>query len=359
MTDSAQETPDVHPEPAPPAPRLARSHKKNPNLVASSTASSKPDIQGESTFGAIPGRAVYWSLEKETTGGQIQKMSYPNATNTAYVSEWPIVELTEENVRDRWGGGMFRVRWHGLSAAGGRVMLGQGRLVQVIGTVAPPTPAAPHAPSPGPTDDITRTLQLMSVFEDRSQKNLTGILQAASAIAAQSHSGMDPAMLQLLMQNQQQSQVMMTNMMAEMRASSDRQIAELRAVIEATVVRSARPVAPAVAAPIVQHAVGAAKEALFKAGEPAGDQLKSAFLNFAIENPQEVVNTIKSIPAILDGVAKVIQQPQPQQARPVRRTIDVEAQPAPEPPPPPMQPGLNGFSADRQRDSVPPAPVTP
>jgi hypothetical protein len=347
MTESAPENAPQTPETR--APRIAVPRKKNPNRVAQGTASSEVETQGETVFGIIPGKATSWSLEKEMPGGQIQKQQHPNAERTAYVQEWPIAELSEETVRDRWGGGRFRVRWHGHTVHGQRVMLGQGRVVTIIDN----PPSTPQPSLTAPPDDLQRTFTLMRLFDERAQASLANVLQAAGAIA-NSNRGMDPAMLQLMMQNQQQQ---MAQLVTELRTASDRQIAELRAEMQASQVRAARPIAPAPVQSAVGAAASAVKDALIKPGEPAGDQIKAAFMNYAIENPNAVVDVIKSIPQILEGVAKVIQpKPAPAQARARRQVIDVQHQdmaPQPQPPQaptPPIQPGLNGFVATRPRE---------
>lgn len=357
MSETAIENePGTNDPPAIVAPRAARPHRKSAAKSQARTAASNVETQGETIFGAIPGKATHWSIERELPGGQSQKQQHPNEERTAYLQEWPIADLSEETVRDRWGGGRFRVRWHGLSALGQRVHIGQGRLVTIIEAPA----AAPSSPlRPEKEDDLSRTFTLMRLFDERSNASLANVLQAAGAIAG-TNRGMDPQMMQLMMQNQQQQ---FAQLIAEMRASSDRQIAELRAEIATQGVRSARPVSPPIAPAAASAIAGAAKDALFKPGEPVGEQLKASFMNYAVENPNEVVNLIKTVPQILEAVAKVIQPPPPPAVARSRRTIDVA--PVHEAPPdvamPPIQPGLNGFASQRPKEveGQPAGTVTP
>ena len=197
----------------------------------------------------------------------------------------------------------------------------------------------------------------MTLADQRSNAQLANILSAAGAIA-RGGAGMDPTVLQMMMQQQAEQNRLLLQQMQERHEASMQamraELATLRSTLEAddegeeesstvgAVARSAASVIPK--------------------GASFGEGIKATLLNFAAENPAEVWKLIQSTPAVLEKLLALVQQgqavagqvPPPMAQQPAAvlpmarpKAVPVVAPPAPAPAP------LNGFNAMSQAAASP------
>lgn len=137
-----------------------------------------------SVFGQWPHLATHWGISRRTQSGAWQRLSHPSSEGVV-LHEWPLEELTEANVRERWGSGTFKTIWDGTTDRGGRVRVGSGRVV-TFNPVEEQPAAAQHAPpsiGSAPTTDMAGTLsfamQLIGMADQRASQQVESIVRLA------------------------------------------------------------------------------------------------------------------------------------------------------------------------------------
>lgn len=129
-----------------------------------------------SAFGAVPKNALRWGINRATLHGDWDTLKH--GTDGVLHEDWPIDELSEANVRERWGAGTYRVSWWTATPRGGRKFICNGRIVTFEGPTqaAPPAPAAPRvAPSSG-LGGFDEAIRVMSVIDDQSNQKLANLV---------------------------------------------------------------------------------------------------------------------------------------------------------------------------------------
>jgi len=144
-------------------------------------ASASPKV-AFNVFGAIPETTTHWGICRRTVAGRWERLTHPNDADML-LQAWPLEELTEETIRDRWGSGTFRTQWEGTTERGGRAHLAIGRVVTFQDKrPAAEQPAAAGAPA-APTGDMAGTLsfamQLIGMADQRASQQVESIVRLA------------------------------------------------------------------------------------------------------------------------------------------------------------------------------------
>jgi len=144
----------------------------------------------ESAFGIVAPEVRTWTCSRLGDTGHAEKLMSPNSRGTE-VGEWPIHELSEEEIARRWGAGMYTVRWFGAHpSTGARHPRGGSKPFRItqdlVDRVRPPPPPAPAAapPVPGLPAHMAETFALMGFLDQQSDRKLNGIVQAATLLGS-------------------------------------------------------------------------------------------------------------------------------------------------------------------------------
>lgn len=301
----------------------------------------------------VPGPTVtMWGItKKKRVDGRYERMTYGDG-NGGRVRTWPLAELSAEVIRERWGAGEYRVCWfEGQSTKGCGLEFG------IEEEEAPPPPRAAAAP-PMPAErsgkglasfgQLGEALELVSILDARANDSLVRTLQVAAAIG-QRPSGLDAETLKAIFDRQDKLiEQLQANHAEQMRALTAKRAADEDEDEEEEDEgdESDGPKVGSVAAAAVPFIKGK-------------QSLKSAFINYATENPADVFAVIKSIPEVMSQVSQMMKmpepapapRPQPQQpvALPEAKPRQVRAVP---------KPGLNQlFETPAPASVAPPAPA--
>lgn len=326
---------------------------------ATSTPDDKPAVRARSRsrvvvgppspFGAVPERATHWGIVRLGVGGSEDKLTFRSPDGAQELREWPLSELSEATVLQRWGAGTYRVTWWGAAARGGIGFITRGRVVTFHAPEAPPAAVAMPTSAPNGFD---QAIAFMRLADERVGTQLSAIAQLATAIAGRQSGGIDAATLQLLMDRQASTmREALQSVTQELRG----ELAEVRRELasfeeegegESTAAAVARAAAP-----------------LVKPGKPIGDSVKAAAANWFLEDPgravDQIVTLAKVVPGALEALSKASAAAAQQQAPQRPRATVTPIRAVPEPPPPPPVPGLNALSAEAAAAaaSAPPAPA--
>lgn len=86
------------------------------------------------TFGVPPPKATHWTAHRLTPNadgnGSGTPLSFQGGRGLN-LREWPIAELTLENLRRRWGPGRYRIGWIAATKSGRREAMGRGKNVEL------------------------------------------------------------------------------------------------------------------------------------------------------------------------------------------------------------------------------------
>jgi hypothetical protein len=288
-----------------------------------------------SIFGAVPERATAWGLKRRTPIGQWETLSFAVPGGMAELKEWPLGELAEVTVRNRWGAGTFRVLWWGTTERGARKLITQGREFTLLAApepVAAPAPAGPSLP-----DGFAQALMLMDLIDKRANGQVNGMAQIAAIMATRGGGGgIDGATLQLMLERQNSA------LTAALAPLADR-LARLEGDDEDDEDDDDDDGSPASTIATAARTAGV----VYKKGMSAGDIAKA----LALQHPTEVLEVLKGIPTIVSALADAAKASANAQAhaavrpRAVLRQAETETPPAPAPEPVPMGPGLNAAAS--------------
>ena len=294
-------------------------------------------------FGAAPVSVTHWAIKRQTPMGQWEPLSFVTPDGQVEVREFPIAELSVDIVRQRWGAGTYRVSWRDQAPNGGLVARGSGRIFTV-----PAAPVAAPQIAPSMTNDalpsgFASAIAIMNVIESKAANQIAAMGQLAAMMR---QPGTDPILLQILQQQQAQT------------AALQQSIAALAARVDAADDGDDDDDddEPSAAGQMARAAVP-----VFRAGKPLSESLKAAIGNYFVENPEKLVDIVKTVPQVLEHISKLGGQPQTVTVRP-RAVVaaPAAAPPAPEPPPkpsaPPMGPGLNGHAQQQAKAAKDAAP---
>lgn len=332
---------------------------------------------GASNDSAMPGWGTpgvdvnAWGIGKKNGEGKLRACEYQAADGT-FVRQWPLSELTADNILERWGPGEYRVAWWQIDPSNPDPTerskpRGSGRYFRMADPptvrAAAPSPA-PSAPTRAPlVGGFAEALELMALIDSRANASQERTLQMAAAMAGRNNGGLDTQTLMLIL-NQQQAQT--KELLATLQQQHDASLATVRT--ELASLRSAFEdededgESESTASTVVKAAAP-----LFRPGKPAGEAVKAAALNYLAEHPDKVFDAIKTIPQALQALSSLAaqqQQAQQQQAQQQQRPRVAAVTPirpveAAAPPPPPV-PGLNALAAQQPQQAPPSSsgPVT-
>lgn len=312
--------------------RVSKVEAPAPADVATETSSEVPELDdvasGPSVFGRIPDGTVAWGARRMPAhGGAWVVCSWAAPGDTVSLREWALASLSVEEVRRRWGTGLFQIQWLGTDDRGRRRSLGNGRVFEIL-PAAPAAPeAAPAASSPAAAG-LRDALELMNLIDSTADRKIQGMAALAQAMAG-SRGGLDAASLTAILDAQRAATAEAIRVAVEpLRA----EVAAVRAAAEDEDDEDDGSTLGAVAS----AAAGAAP--IMK-----GKGALAAVVNLAATNPELAAKVAEvALPAIanLAGSLLSVLRPPP----PVRRIVAAppEAQrvavdvppPAPTPPPP-------------------------
>jgi hypothetical protein len=325
-------------------------------------------------FGTPAREVTAWGIQRidpgKTGRAATERLTYADAEGV-HVREWPLSELTPATVRDRWGAGQYKVLWfvHDPSAENpaDRYKSGGGGPVVQIEGVQPVRVAAPRAAAPAaaplagaPTSTpvgLESWVQFMALADQRAQQQLASIVQLAGVIGgSRRDEGIDVARLL------EQQQTAFERMLEKVTSSQETMARELRAEIAAVRADAFGDDDDEDEEPAPAPAPVPKPKPFFRPGEPAGDALKAAVLNWVAENPDQIFAMFSKVPAVLAAVAQTAAAQQQQQAaavappppppapRPVARVQQLRPVVDEQPPPPPSIARLEGA------EPIPPPP---
>lgn len=130
-------------------------------------------------FGGIPASATMWALQRATLSGTWDACGHPDGSVVRH--EWPLSDLSDSVVSERWGAGTYRVQWFKHADNGGRKFLCCSAPITVLAKPAPAAAAA--APSePSALSDLAQALQVMDLIDRRSDMKIAGMANLAKAL---------------------------------------------------------------------------------------------------------------------------------------------------------------------------------
>jgi hypothetical protein len=320
-------------------------------------------------FGVPNPEVNAWGITKKEHGKWVRQ-THPDANGT-HLREWPLSELTLEEVRDRWGAGSYRVQWFvhdpeheepGQRHRSG----GTGPVFELEGAGVPrvTVPQAPPAPTPSAaTGGFDLAVQFMRMADERVSSQLTSIATLAQAIAGGNNNrGVDATVLQLLL-DKQQSQF--ASLVERMSAAHEAQLTELRgqvASLRSEIEDEEDDDAGSAVSSVAKTAIPRVKK-----GDSFFDAVKMGLGNYFLEDPgraaSQAVAIASAIPGALDTLSKAVNQAQPPPqplpraniatVHPMHPMRPPQPQPQPQAPPPAVvvvaPPGLN----EALRDAAP------
>ncbi|MDB4884459.1 MAG: hypothetical protein JWL95_3225 [Gemmatimonadetes bacterium] len=291
--------------------------KRRPRAVEESDPVPVP----VSIFGGAPPSATHWACHRIEQSGAPVALSWGDEGESVELREWPMVELTEKTIRERWGAGSYKIQWL-RSENGSRKSISYGRVFKLREVAPPPAPPPVVVGSNPMLDAFTLAMQITGMLEKQSDQKVSSVVQMAQMFAGRSN-GLGAAELQLILQNQAQQ--------------SEKQIA-------AAVAAAVAPLNERLAAfddddddDDEPSAVGAAARAV--APLIKGKGFIPQALNFASANPDLVKAVAPMAIGFAQGVLSLLQkqreaaQQQPAPPQPPRPRAVVEHEQPPQPPP--------------------------
>lgn len=345
------------------APPRAASGSVKPR--ARKAAAPAPDDEENeiSVFGAVPPRATMFGIRKKNIAGVWETMSYAPPGATLQAEAWPVSELTEDTLYQRWGAGVYEPQWVVPVGNGGRRVQRGGRTVKLLdrGHAPPPAPS-PNVTPPGIVlgEDISRTFALMSALDSITNNKLTSMAEMARAFAGGQPQGLTRSDLELLLRdNREATQRLMTEALAPI----NRRLDEMESGEEDDdPPNPGAPGSPVAAAADVAKSFVKGKGTLatvlnFLGGNPA---LVATLMPIAGDVVKAVAATIAKGPPTPQNAphAPVAAPPAQLQPRPRAVPVPVAARPSE---PPPLPPGYwrDASGWVHAPEPPPPPPVVP
>lgn len=315
------------------APKRKRAHVR-------SAAVPDPNVE-VSVFGSVPVAATHWGLKRKSHLGRWEPLFYRDETGKIEVSEWPIEILNIDTVRDRFGGGRYKLTWYGSNGNGGRRVAGQGREFTVP-SLEPSAPASvAMVPAPSVASPLggafSEALRIMDVMDQRASSQITNLAQMAQLFGSRGGGGDNELLRQLLESNARTNEAV--NQLAQRMNEPEEGDEDEGGEVAADVAR-------AVAAPLARRV---------KSSGGVLDSILAAFANHCIDNPERIPTyaavAAQAVPSILGVLSNAFSQVQAQAPRPAQPPPRPVQAPAPAPAPY-VQPTPAPPSAPRPRAEV-------
>ncbi len=217
----------------------------------------------------------------------------------AHVRDWPLEELSLEEVRARWGAGEFRVMWFVHDPANEDASkhfraLGHGKPFRL--EEEPPTrvqaraaAAAPGASLFGP--EFERAMALVQMGDERASRQLTATMTMAAALAGRSN-GLDATTLSMILENQSRATA---EAVRQALTPVTEQLSALRRELDEDEEEDDEPVSA------IGEVARAAAPALLKKGK-----IGQALMAYAVEHPETILEIVKASPQLLEGLSKIV-----------------------------------------------------
>lgn len=329
----------------------------------------------------IPGPGVnLWSITKRAhEKAKMERCVYPDARGT-HLRYWPLSELTIDVIKERWGAGEYRVCWfvsdpdnedsskRFVSAGSGFVFEIEDE-PEVRAPASPPAPPAVAAPALDPMAALPggfgAFFQLQSVFDQRAHAQLERTMNVAAQMS-RGGGGIDGTTLVALMTQMQTQMQASTQQMidasnarhAEAMAAVNQQLAALRETFEGADDEDDADAAPS---PMANAAAAVARPFIRR-----NQDLRTAVVNYATENPGELFAVLRGIPEVFSQLSALVKQAAPPAPAPAAPPPAVLPEPSARPrarvvtaPTPPPPTGLNAmFHKPAEPAPVVPAPAT-
>lgn len=254
----------------------------------------------ENWHGAIPATATKWGIRRHD-----EDLGWTPPGAIAERREWPLEELSEQTILDRWGPGEYRLTWWTRQGRGGRHFLGPSAHPVVIRapSVEKPAVAAP-ASGGGLPPELQSTFTLMNLLEQQSTAKLAQLGQMVTLFSG-GNRGADPAMIELIRSQGEQFR-------EALRAQSEQHAEQVRML--------ARAIETVGSETEDEEEGGDDRRAslpapMFKPGEPITDSMKSMFLNWAATNPDAAMGLAKEALNVVGKIAGAVAPPVQQDRR--------------------------------------------
>jgi hypothetical protein len=297
-------------ETAPPEkPRRARARK--------ATEDDVPPAGDISPFGHVPLSCTHWGIRRAGISGQWETPSWGEPGSTVEAREWPIADLSVDNVLARWGEGVYQVQFLTVQGRGGRKHISYGRIVKLKKQAPAATAPAATAPAmPTGLEGLTLAMQLTKLIGSEADAKVNGFAQMAQ-LMGQKSSGLGAAELELILQRQAAAH------REDLKTAVAAAVAPLQAKLDALegdddddeenpVMAAARAAAPMV----------------FK-----GKGVWSQIANFAMANPKIAEQALPLVTGTINGLFSIIKNAQP----PAQQTPTPPAQMVASSAPPPAR----------------------
>lgn len=156
-----------------------------------------------SRFGAVPEGVTHWRARRRNLSGNWDACGHVPPGAIVEERDFPLAELSEKTIADRWGPGVYEVSWVRFLENGGRNALRGTCELRIVD--AAPAPAEPAAATPAPAspfgESFTLAMQIMQMIDSQSQAKLDAQVQMAQLFAGQKTGGLGAAELQLILQS--------------------------------------------------------------------------------------------------------------------------------------------------------------
>ncbi len=146
-----------------------------------------------SPLGGYPPATTHWGVQKRNGVGEWEIKAWAPPGAPVEVREWLLSELTYDTLYDRWGPGVYEIRWIQAMPRGGMRNLRGGREV----TVRPREPATPPAPSQSVAPrarnllegQVGEAFEMISMIERMAGSKMSETMQVAAAMVQMSGAG--------------------------------------------------------------------------------------------------------------------------------------------------------------------------
>jgi len=144
-----------------------------------------PAAIDEAIFGRIPKGADTWVIQRND-GGTWTRLKYAAPARGVAIQEWPLVELSLDSVRKRWGRGEYKIIWMGYRE-GQRTSLGPGKVFELLPLegeeVSPrtPPPQPPVYQQGGTIDPLTGAKFLVEMAHAMAAPQIEAIREQSRA----------------------------------------------------------------------------------------------------------------------------------------------------------------------------------
>lgn len=294
-----------------------------------------------STFGAVPQKTTHFRVRRKSPAGVWETLSHATPGAITAHQEWPVPELSEKLLQERWGPGVYRVTWLEQTNRGGLRRIADGRIVEIrpSAAAAPLTPAVGAPLTPGLPQGMQDAFALIAMMDQRTTQQVSLLRELAQG--QQHGGGIDASTLAMLLQTQQQNTQLM---LSQMQQQSAAQLATMQQQHTESLARLERRIVDLDAGEEEPEATGPRP---VKLPRDAGwlDMAKA----YAMANPDKLLEIVSGVPGFVAGIAAEVAKRSAAREQAVQQgagvTVRPRAQiapaPTPQQPQPSAEPGLN------------------